>query len=209
MLRKDPPVRIVAIDASPSRGVLSLSVEATARAAERAGARVVRVRLSGLKIRTCTGCGMCRYTGACKIEDDLPLLAEQIDEADGVIFGLPSYFRRPDPVVAAMLERIKGFFPDDGQLTLPGLGMREVPSAPQTRAAKRAVIITASRAPEPLATFFGYTIGPIRELRSALDTGGIRTVGSLALTGGWLRQPFDEWERDKASSLGRMLAGKV
>jgi len=152
---------------------------------------------------------MCRYTGACKIPDDVPELAERIAEADGVIFGLPSYFRRPDASTQAVIDRVTRFFPDTGQLTLPGVGHRDVPQAPAVRAAKRAVIITACAAPEPLATFFGYTTGPIRELRSALNTGGIRTVGSLALTGSWARHPFDEWERDKASSLGRMLAGRI
>lgn len=202
-------MKIVAIDASPVRGVVTLSVEAAARAAERAGGDVDRVRLSALRIRSCTGCGMCRYSGACKIVDDLPDLAEMIDHADGVIFGLPSYFRRPDPVVQTMLDRLHRFFPDDRQLVLPGLGHRDVPRVATFRAAKRAVIITASSAPEPLATFFGYTSGPIRELRHALGRGGIKTVGSLALTGGWRRHTFDEWERDKASSLGRMLAGKI
>lgn len=202
-------MKIVAIDASPARGVVSLSVEAAARAAQRAGADVERVRLSALRVRTCTGCGMCRYSGACKIDDDLPELAAKIAEANGVIFGLPSYFRRPDPTIQAMLDRLKRFFPHDGQLVLPGLGMRDVPPAEPFRAAKRAVIITASNTPEPLATFFGYTSGPIRELRNALGDGGIKTVGSLALTGGWRRHQFDEWERDKASSLGRMLAGKI
>lgn len=202
-------MRIVAIDASPARGVVSLSVEAAVRAAERAGADVERVRLSTLRIRTCTGCGMCRYTGACKIADDLPALAATIEQADGVIFGLPSYFRKPDPTIQTVLDRLRRFFPDDRQLVLPGLGHRDVPPAEQVRAARRAVIITASRAPEPLATFFGYTSGPIRELRNALGRGGIKTVGSLALTGGWRRHAFDEWERDKASSLGRMLAGKI
>ena len=91
---------IVAIDASPVRGVVSQSVEEAARAAETAGATVVRVRLSDLSVHSCTGCGMCRYTGACKIPDDLPELAERIGEADGVIFGLPSYFRRPDASTA-------------------------------------------------------------------------------------------------------------
>jgi len=202
-------VRIIAIDASPARSVVSISVEAAARSAEGAGATVERVRLSDLEIRSCTGCGMCRYTGACKIQDDIPELAERIAEADGVIFGMPSYFRRPDAVTAAMVHRITRFFPDSRQLTIPGLSRREVPQAPHVRAAKRAVIITACRAPEPLATFFGYTTGPIRELRRSLDCSGIRTVGSLALTGGWSRQPFDEWEQEKASSLGRIVAGKI
>ena len=202
-------MRIVAIDASRARGVVSLSVEAAARSAEATGAHVERVRLSTLRIHTCTGCGWCKFTGACKIPDDLPELARTIAESDGVIFGLPSYFRRPDSVTAAVIDRLQRFFPDDGQLVLPGLGHRDVPGNQVARSAKRAVIITACAAPEPLATFFGYTTGPIRELRSALGLGGIRTVGSLALTGSWRRHPFDEWEQDKASSLGRVLAGKI
>jgi len=203
-------VKILAIDASTSRGVISLSVEEAAAAAQIAGAEVTRIRLAGLKVHSCTGCGWCRLTGACKIPDDLPMLAEAIDSADGVIFGLPAYFRRPDETTQAILERLQRFFPATGQLVLPGVGRRDVPAVPLARAAKRAVIITACKAPEPLATFFGYTTGPIRELRSALNgAGGIKTVGSLALTGGWVRHSFDEWERDKASSLGRMLAGKI
>lgn len=199
-------MRIVAIDASPNRGAVTISVETTARAAEAAGAQVQRVRLSTLKIRSCTNCGMCRYMTGCKIEDDLPVLAQQIAEADGVILGLPSYFRHPDDNVRALLDRLKGFFPDDKQLRLPGLGARELQVA-AARAQKRAVIITACDAPEPLATFFGYTTGPIRELRSALAAKSIRTVGSLAITGGV--RSFDAWEKDKAQSLGRLLAGKT
>jgi len=198
-------VRIVAIDASPCRGVVSLSVEAAARSAERAEAHVDRVRLAELKVMSCTGCGMCRYGEGCKISDDLPALAQTITDADGVIFGIPAYFRHPDPAVRTTLDRLARFFPADGQLALPGIN----PAERGTRSAKRAVIITASKAPEPLATFFGYTTGPIRELRSALGAGGIRTVGSLALTGGWLRESFDEWERERATSLGRMLAGRL
>jgi NAD(P)H-dependent FMN reductase len=202
-------VRIVAIDASPSRGVVSLTVEAAARSAERAEATVHRVRLAELKILSCTGCGMCRYGDGCKITDDLPGVAQLIAEADGVIIGLPAYFSHPDPALQAMLERLRRFFPRDRQLVLPGLDTLDGPGSRGTHSAKRAVIITASRAPEPLATFFGYTTGPIRELRNALGAGGIRTVGSLALTGGWLRESFDQCEREKATSLGRMLAGRV
>ena len=202
-------MRIVAIDASPGRGVVSLSVEEAARSAELAGATVERVRLAGLRVHSCTGCGWCRLTDSCKIPDDLPALAASIDAADGVIFGLPAYFNKPDPRTQAILDRVRRFFPEDRQMTLPGVSHREAPPVPSARAAKRAVLITACAAPEPLATFFGYTTGPIRELRRALDGGGIRTVGSLALTGGWVRNAFDKWERDKASSLGRMLAGKI
>ena len=202
-------MRIIAIDASPRHGVVSHSVETAAAAAQAAGAEVERVRLYDLEIRTCTGCGMCRITDACKIGDDLPALVERIAAADGVILGTPAYFRKPEGATAAFLDRVNGYFASSGQLRLPGMGPRDVAHAPVVRDARRAVIITACAAPEPLATFFGYTTGPVRQLRAALGSGGIRTVGSLAVTDTWRHPEVHEWEEDKARSLGRILAGKI
>lgn len=202
-------MRIIAIDASRTRGVVSRSLELAARSAEAAGADVERVRLSDLDVRYCTGCRMCRLTGACKIDDDLPALAEKVAASDGVLFGVPSYFRKADRQVQAILDRLATFFGDDGQLRLPGFSERDVPRSPVARGARRAVIVTACKAPEPMATFFGYTTGPIRELRRAFGSGGIRTVGSLAVAGTWTRPELDDWECDKARSLGRVLAGKI
>lgn len=204
-------MRIIAIDASPGRGVVSRSVELAASSAQAAGATVERIRLAEYDVRFCTGCKMCRLTGACKIDDDLPLLAEKIANSDGVIFGVPSYFRKADRPLQAVLDRLAGYFSHSGQLRLPGFSDRDLPPSPDVVAAKRAVIITATRAPEPIATFFGYNTGPIRELRRSLGTGGIRTVGSLAVSGTWTRSrpDLDEWECDKAESLGRVLAGKI
>lgn len=204
-------MRIVAIDASRGRGAVSRSIELAATAAEHAGATVERVSLGEFDIRYCTGCKMCRLTGTCKIDDDLPALAEKIAASDGVIFGVPSYFRKADRSLQAVLDRLSGYFSRNGQLRLPGFSDREVPASPAARAARKAVIITATAAPEPMATFFGYTTGPIRELRQSLGSGGIRTIGSLAVAGSWSKpQPeLDIWECDKAESLGRVLAGKI
>ena len=58
-------MKIVAIDASPGRGVISLSVEEAARSAETAGATVERVRLAALRVHSCTGCGWC--VAACEL----------------------------------------------------------------------------------------------------------------------------------------------
>jgi len=202
-------VRIIAIDASQGRGVVSRSVELAAASAQEAGATVDRIRLSDYDIRFCTGCKMCRLTGSCKIDDDLPTLAEKIAASDGVIFGVPSYFRKAEKPLQAVLDRLAGYFSSNGQLRLPGFSEAEVPRVPEARAARRAVIITATAAPEPIATFFGYNTGPIRELRRSLGSGGIKTIGSLAVSGTWSRPELDIWECDKAESLGRVLAGKI
>ena len=202
-------MRIIAIDASQGRGALSRSVDLAACSAEEAGAAVERVRLADLDIRFCTSCKMCRLTGSCKIDDDLPQLAEKIAASDGVIFGIPSYFRKAERPMQAVLDRLAGYFSSNGQLRLPGFSEAEVPRVAEARAAKRAVIITATAAPEPIATFFGYNTGPIRELRRSLGSGGIRTIGSLAVSGTWARPDLDVWECDKAESLGRVLAGKI
>ncbi|MBS3956176.1 MAG: flavodoxin family protein [Clostridiales bacterium] len=202
-------MKIIAIDTSRRRGAVSRSVETAATAAEAAGAVVERVRLAELDIRTCTGCGMCKVAGWCKIEDDLRHLALLIDSAQGVIIGTPSYFRRPEEVTSALLDRIGRYFADSGQLRLPGMSPREIAPRPVAANTRRAVIITACSAPEPLATFFGYTTGPVRHLRGALGAGGIRTIGSLAVTGTWRQAKTPEPERDTARSLGRILAGKI
>ena len=202
-------MRILAIDASRRSGVVARSVETAAAAAEAAGATIERVHLADYEIRFCTGCGMCNATGQCKIDDDLPELARRMAEADGVIFGTPSYFRKANDLTAAVLDRLSGYFADSGQLQIPGLGVRHVPQTLEARSIKRAVIITACAMPEPLATFFGYTTGPVRELRGALVGGGIRTIGSLAVTDTWRHPEVREWERDRARALGRVLAGKI
>lgn len=203
-------MRVMAIDASRRQGVVSRSVEIAARSAEATGAEVERVRLNQLTIRTCTGCSMCRLTGTCKIEDDLPAVAARMGEVDAIILGTDSYFRHSNESTGALLDRLASYFTvHDGQLRLPGLGPSQVPQTQRARCVKRAVIITACAMPEPLATFFGFTTGPVRDLREALVHGGIRTIGSLTVTDTWRHPDIQEWEREKATSLGRVVAGKI
>lgn len=202
-------MKIIAIDASRRYGRIARSVEAAASAAESTGAMVERVRLCDLDIRTCTNCHLCYATGVCKIEDDLPQLAFRISEANAIIFGIPLRSIRANETARAVLDRLAGYFSDAGQMHLPGLGQKDVPCSPAARRIKRAIVITACRTPEPFASFFGHSVGPIKSLRAALDQSGIRTVGSLTLTRGWQSQQNPELEHGQACSLGRILAGKI
>ncbi len=202
-------MKIVAIDATKRSGAVSRSMSTAADAAEACGATVERIRLYDLDVRYCTGCLLCGPTGVCQMQDDLPDLATRITDADAVIFGTTGYFRKADDATRAILDRLSGYFAGNGQMRLPGMSASEIPQARDARAVKRAVIITACSAPEPLATFFGYTTGPVRELRRALGSGGIRTIGSLAIPDTWRHPEMQSWEHDRAESLGRILAGKI
>lgn len=190
-------MRIVAIDASPRVGVVSLSVEQTARAAERVGAEVERVRLSEMDIRGCTSCGICGGSGVCKIGDDLPRLVEMILASDGIIIGTPGLSGPEAARTQALVDRIGGF--------AAAMSAQRHPAAP-----RRAVVITACRSPEPLSSIRGEATTPIRSLRTALETTGTRTIGSLVLGVDWLgRTRVGQSEHDAARSLGRVLAGRV
>lgn len=192
-------MNVLVIDAGARRSAVSRAVESAARSAEAAGAHVTRVRLDEREIRFCTSCGCCGGGGACKIDDDLPSLAALIAESDGVIFGTPGYFRRANESTKALLDRLSGYF---------GAHARGA----ETRACARgrsAVVITACSAPEPFATFFGYSTGPVRELRRALEFAGLRLVGSLSVTDLWRRSGPDAVDEQKASSLGRILVGRM
>lgn len=191
-------MRVAAIDAGTRSSAVSRSVEAAAQAAERVGAEVVRVNLSRLDVRYCTGCRFCRVTGVCKVEDDLPALAELICDCEGVIIGTPGYFRHANERTQALLDRLGGYFATHPR----GAGTHT------SARGRSAVIITACSAPEPLAAFFGYSTGPIRELREALSLAGIRTVGSLAVTDLW-RRGMDALDASRAESLGRILVGRI
>ena len=209
-LQRGLGVRIVAIDASPRRGVVSRSVEVAARAAESAGATVERVRLADFDIRFCTGCKMCRLTGACKIDDDLPSIAELIASPTASSSESRPTSAEADRPLQAMLDRFASFFPDDRSAPVCRASRRATCPAPTPRAQPSVRSSSRSRPlPSPIATFFGYTTGPIRELRQALGSGGIRTVGSMSVAGAKSRTELDEWESDKAASLGRVLAGKI
>ncbi len=210
-------MRILAVDAGSARSNVSRSVEIAATAAERAGASVVRIRLEDMDLRSCTNCGFCHAIGECRIPDDMSRVAQLVAEADGIIVGTPSRSRHAQGSARALCERLsrcstaperahrawQGFeTPTPAEVSRPVSGNRR-------HAAKRAVIITSCSAPEPMATLLGYGVGPIHDLRGALGAGGIRTVGSLAMTDPWPAARPERRENERAASLGRLLAGKV
>jgi multimeric flavodoxin WrbA len=63
------------------------------------------VRLAGLDIRGCNGCGYCFKNEGCSIEDDFAPIFEKMVGADIIIVGAPVYFSSAASLVKGFLER--------------------------------------------------------------------------------------------------------
>lgn len=59
---------------------------------KKAGGNADFVRINGLNISPCQGCGGCDTTGMCTIKDDMSEMYTRVDVADAVLLVSPVYF---------------------------------------------------------------------------------------------------------------------
>jgi multimeric flavodoxin WrbA len=86
-------VKILGICCSQRQGGNSeLILDTVLRAAQQEGAETELFSVVGKNIQACDGCGACRKTGECHIQDDMQGLYVKMLEANGIIFGVPSYY---------------------------------------------------------------------------------------------------------------------
>lgn len=67
--------------------------QAFARGAEEAGNQVETVSLKGKHIGFCKGCMACQKTLKCAIRDDAVAIAEQVQNADILVFATPTVWQ--------------------------------------------------------------------------------------------------------------------
>lgn len=53
----------------------------------------------------CRGCGSCKKTQKCVVDDDVNRIGERIGEFDGIVVGAPVYYSGPAGQVTAWLDR--------------------------------------------------------------------------------------------------------
>ncbi len=99
-------MKILGIVCSPRKeGNTEILVRQALEAAGQAGAETEIVLISDKKITPCDGCNACLKTGACKIKDDMQAIYEQLEKADGIIFGSPVYFYNVTAQAKAVIDR--------------------------------------------------------------------------------------------------------
>ncbi len=86
---------------------------AFADGAREAGNTVETVSLKGKTIGFCVGCLACQKTQKCVIADDAVALAEQVKNADVVVFAGPVYYYSISGLLKTFLDRCNPLYPSD------------------------------------------------------------------------------------------------
>lgn len=104
-------MKIVVITGSPRKKGNSFALtDAFIKAAEARGHKVQRFDAAFLKIGGCHACETCFQTGkACSFDDDFNLIAPSIEEADGVVFTMPTYWYSIPAQIKGVIDRIYSF----------------------------------------------------------------------------------------------------
>jgi multimeric flavodoxin WrbA len=129
-------MKILGIVCSPRQGGNTeiLMKEALASAGE-AGAQTELVSVAGKNIAPCDGCNGCRKTAVCLIKDDMRTIYQEMETADGIVFGSPVYFGSVSAQGKAVMDRTFAFLWRQklkGKVAAPILAVRRV-GAGQTR----------------------------------------------------------------------------
>lgn len=100
-------MRVLGIVCSPRKdGNTEILVREALETVRKAGGETELILVADKNISPCDGCGACLNNGICKINDDMQLIYEQLELADGVILGTPAYFMNVTAQAKALMDRI-------------------------------------------------------------------------------------------------------
>lgn len=101
-------MKVLGISGSPRRGgntefLLNKALEG----ASSAGAEVEKIVLNDLNFSPCQECGGCDDSGECTVEDDMQMVYQKLEEADGVILASPIFFGSLSAQTKMMIDRFQ------------------------------------------------------------------------------------------------------
>jgi len=114
-------MRILGIEGSPRQdGNTEKLVRHTLNGAAEEGCQVVFLKLANLNIEHCTGCGSCRATGECVLNDDMDRVVDAIQESDIIVVGSPVYAWQVTGITKVFMDRLCRLLTQDYQSRLNG-----------------------------------------------------------------------------------------
>jgi len=102
-------IKVLAINGSARKGGnTAILLRYVMKELELEGIETEYVELSGLKIHRCVACRKCRTNrdGRCAESDDMGnVLIEKMAQADGILFGSPTYLADVSPEIKSLMDR--------------------------------------------------------------------------------------------------------
>jgi len=100
-------MKIIGIEGGPRKdGNTEKLVKQVLAGAQEAGCQTEFIKLADLTINYCRGCGSCRATGQCVIEDDMDRVVEAIQQSDVVVLGSPIYAWQVSGTTKVFMDRL-------------------------------------------------------------------------------------------------------
>jgi len=104
-------MKVLGLAGSPRRGGnTDLLLAEMIRGASDSGAETRVIIISELKIKTCQHCDRCMENGLCVIKDDMQLIYNNMEEADGIILASPVQFMGPTAELKTVIDRCQMFW---------------------------------------------------------------------------------------------------
>ncbi|MDH3328863.1 MAG: flavodoxin family protein [Desulfobulbaceae bacterium] len=104
-------MKVLIILGSPrKKGNSDLLISKVTEGVEEAGGTNEIIRLEGLEIHPCLGCGGCEKEGKCVIQDDMQEMYKKIDNADRIIIASPIYFYSVTAQTKAFVDRCQAMW---------------------------------------------------------------------------------------------------
>lgn len=179
-------MRIVGVMSSAHlEGNSATLVRATLRGSEAEGALTTEIFLAHHRIDFCAGCLRCMSDGRCPLPDDFESLRKVLVEADGIVFGAPTFGSAPNARMKNFLDRF-GLF-EFFTASLGGKHLVSISTASRPATAKKSAAII-----------------------SRLFSGGVfkraYVVGIMGAKARSHGSPVDVRDLKRAEALGRRLA---
>ena len=191
-------MKAVALMASPRRGgVIDSMTDAALEVLRGAGCETVKHDLYRLEIGPCMACYACMKGDPCPVGDDVSGILADMEEADVIVMGSPTYWSSVPAPAKALFDRCMAYF------EVGKLGPKRGKPKPS-----RVLLMTACLCPSPFDRLGGISSGCMRSMKAFFRPTRARITRVTAA--GTSGSPED---RDravaKATRAARRIAGSL
>lgn len=100
-------MKVLSINGSAhQKGCTYTALKEVAGILEQEGIETEFLWIGAKPVAGCIGCGSCRRTGRCFVDDQVNQVVERLEELDGFVIGSPVYYAGPSGQLTAFLDRL-------------------------------------------------------------------------------------------------------